>query len=194
MPAPDNRPSEFKVAAQAAFPASVRFAAGLVAADLTPFVDRKYGVDSFALVVDGQPVSIPTRIHFRSAFVLRPSLPDQARQIADCLLSRSLDGYSRQSALQRIVGLNEAWSVPYVVMLLGEYVVEIIEEIRQALPNIDLALVRELLDANPRFHSLLNARSVSYWNCFYRARFPDYATYPAAVVLRAVETLEQPRS
>lgn len=194
MPAPESCPPEFKTAAQAAFPSSVRNAVDLVVDDLAPFADVRYEVSSFDLVVGGQKVSIPRRIHFRSTLILSRSLPEQAVRIADCLLSRSTDGFSRQSALQRIVGLNEVWSVPYVVTLLGEYVVEVIEEIQHSLPDINLALVREFLSENPQFHSLLNARSVSYWNCYYRSRFPDYATYPAAVVLRAVETLTPPRS
>jgi hypothetical protein len=188
MSAPSHCPPAFKSAAQAAFPAALNHGAGGAADALVPFVDMDYGVSSFDVLVKGEQVSIPTRIHFRSTLPLHDSLPEQTERIADCLLSRGTDGLLRHSALRRIVGLNEVWSMPYVLTLLGEYVVEIVEQIQQSLPEINLALAREFLSENPRFHSLLKARSVSYWDCYYRSRFPDYATYPAAVVFQAVET------
>jgi hypothetical protein len=181
-------PREFRDTAQRAFPGSLCNASVSVADWLVPLVDMNYGVRTFDVTVEGEQVFIPVRIHFRSEPQQHHLEPERSGPMADCLLSRSTDGYLRHSALRRIVSLNQPWSVPYVVFLLGEYVVEIAEEIQRMLPNMDVALIREFLRANPRFHALINARCASYWNCYYRWRFPEFSAYPAAIVLRAVET------
>ena len=75
--------------------------------------------------------------------------------------------------------------VPYVVRLLGEYVVEIstlILERLTAQSSFTWPAYREFVRANSAFMALTEQRAVSYWGCYYRG---DLARdeYPALVAL-----------
>ena len=41
------------------------------------------------------------------------------------LHSRHTDGYVKQANIERCLGIDEAWVIPFGVRLLGEYVVEL---------------------------------------------------------------------
>jgi hypothetical protein len=81
-----------------------------------------------------------------------------------CLYTRHHDGYVRQRNLDQVVSAPEAWVVPYVVQLVGEYVVEIIEVIAAALPQLTVrgspqrALYGRFAADNPAFIDLTAAR------------------------------------
>lgn len=95
----------------------------------------------------------------------------QQRQIALCMLTRSADGFARQAALREVLHINEPWSIPFVIALIGEYVVEIIDDVYAALPDLE--------KANPAFYKLTCDRVVSYWDLYYRRQFPrsDYVGF-----------------
>ena len=67
--------------------------------------------------------------------------------------------------------------VPYVVQLIGEYVIEIL---RVAEANIDIfgrPIYREFVATNPIFMSLTRARVISYWNEYHRRQVADFEKY-----------------
>lgn len=53
------------------------------------------------------------------------------------LYTRHHDGFVRQRHVQQAIGSPHAWLVPIVVKLVGEYVIEIILAIRDALSDLD---------------------------------------------------------
>jgi hypothetical protein len=81
---------------------------------------------------------------------------------------------------------------PYVARLVGEYVLEIVELIRERLGDLDddrapLAVAYgAFAAANPEFLELTRQHAISDWNCYYRRRYP-YAAYPAFAVVAAME-------
>jgi hypothetical protein len=84
-----------------------------------------------AITVLGERVEIPYRIH-------NPAPPTnfapEGSQVAvdiDCLYTRHHDGFVRQMALQRVLASDETWTMPFVLQLLGEYVIEICENIHR---------------------------------------------------------------
>lgn len=97
----------------------------------------------------------------------------------DCLLTRHHDGYERMAALRDVLGVNQPWTMPYVVQLLGEYVVEIIKLIETSFSRIDARLLRDYLLENPEHLRLTRARVASYWDCYYRQgiKRDDYAGF-----------------
>lgn len=82
--------------------------------------------------------------------------------------------------------------MPFVLQLLGEYVIEICEDIeRFAGTRLDerpvwAAHVREFRDENADFVALTRQRAMSYWECYHRHRHPSPASYPG---LRAIDLL-----
>jgi hypothetical protein len=139
-------------------------------------VDRSYSSSSFAVQVEGETRMIPERIHFSMPIFDAAILSGQAREIAHCLLSRSTDGYARKRAVPGVLSINQPWSVPFVVRLIGEYVVEILDEIERNLELADRDILTKFLDENPAFRRTTAARVASYWDAYYRHSHParDY--------------------
>jgi hypothetical protein len=143
-----------------------------------------------SLVVDGEPVVIPYRVYnpARSAhYASGLSRTEQAGTAA--IYSRHHDGLIRQRALGTLLDFDEPWTAPFVVQLLGEYVIQICADIekftrtalpaRPAMQNSLPAFLRQ----NPCFAELTRQRAVSYWSCHYRAQHPPPDTYPALTAL-----------
>lgn len=145
---------------------------------------------SFSAVVQGQQVTIPGRLYNDepSADTVTTLSPRQ-RQLLHCLYSRHCDGRARQRHLEKIIGSTDPWVVPFVLQLVGEYVLEILVTIREELPGLatpgtheQLAYGRFILD-NPAFFDRTQRRVVSYWNCYYRAAYTSFRNYPGCTVL-----------
>jgi hypothetical protein len=142
------------------------------------------------LVVAGEPVVIPKRVY-------NPELPvRQATGLARleaavtaAIYSRHHDGYVRRRQLGTLLDAGEPWAAPFIVQLLGEYVIEIHRDIeafaRTVLPARPPA--RESLSAflrdNPGFGVLTGQRATSYWSCYHRGLHASQDTYPALAAL-----------
>ena len=110
--------------------------------------------------------------------------PTLERDVYACLYTRHHNGYVRQRHLRSIVGISHPWVVPFVVQLIGEYVLEIVADIREGLSDLDVpgssqrAQYAVFVAANPGFLDLTSSRVVSYWNCYYRFEYPQLSEYP----------------
>jgi len=114
--------------------------------------------------------------------------------ILHCLYSRHCDGRIRQRHLEQIMGLEEAWVVPFVVQLVGEYVVQILEVIYRGLPGLGApgsaqrGLYGEFIARNPAFFARTERRVVSYWSCYYRREYPVFGAYPGSSLVEELRT------
>ena len=119
--------------------------------------------------------------------------PVQRLQLA-CLYTRHHDGYVRQRHLRQIIRCTEPWAVPFVVQLLGEYVLEILNDLAEGLgdlgvPDSDLRRVYgRFVVENPEFFARTERRVVSYYSCYHWWRYADFSTYPPAALLEALRT------
>ncbi|MDX3522676.1 hypothetical protein [Streptomyces scabiei] len=145
---------------------------------------------SFSVVVAGRQVSIPGRLyHDEPPAEAVASLSPRQRQLLHCLYSRHCDGVVRQRHLEKIVGSTDPWVVPFVVQLVGEYVVEILVVIRDGLRDLGtpgtrghLAYGQFVVD-NPAFFARTQRRVVSYWNCCHRGAYASFQGYPGCTLL-----------
>jgi hypothetical protein len=114
--------------------------------------------------------------------------------ILRCLYTRHHDGFVRQRAVEGLLQAKQPWVVPFVVRLVGEYVLEIVETIAAGLDLSDAGtrqLYGEFVATNPAFMMLTRQRATSYWSVYYRDRFPVlrptgsdlWETYPAFTLL-----------
>jgi len=167
--------------------------------------------DSFSVVVDGAAVSIPYRIYNdHPGNVAFETLSDDQHTMLHCIYSRHHNGHVRQAHIERVLGVDQTWVVPYVVRLLGEYVIEIVDVIYEALATApNLATYRRFAAENPEFLRRTAAQATSYWNCYYREhgrrpdeheienpnqlnpdyryrRFQEFVDYPAAGALALI--------
>lgn len=129
-------PKPFAEAALRAFPWSCRVIAEGALNTLAPFVDDDYRRGSIPLEVQGQQILVPKRLHFVAVQQLN-EVAAGAMPAVQCLLSRSTDGHIRQAALKRLRQVADPWAVPFIVLSAGQYVIEIVKDLQEALPGLD---------------------------------------------------------
>lgn len=146
------------------------------------------------LVVAGETVTIPSRIYnAEPPPEYAASLSPQRAVVLACIYSRHHDGHVRQRSIPIMLSSDEPWVVPFVVQMLGEYVIEICADIERftftVLPRRP-AMRRTFsafLATNASFARLTEQRATSYWSCYYRRQHPSRDTYPGLVTLHALQ-------
>jgi hypothetical protein len=141
--------------------------------------------------VQGELLSAPYRVYYQPV-TLRAVIAGstgEARSLALCLGTRHYDGYVREECLREIVAMDRPWVVPFVVQLIGEYVIEIVQVIAATIPAVNAGRFSEFTRENPEFMATTRRRATSYWDCYYRGRFPKLQTYPAIAALDAIEQI-----
>ena len=124
--------------------------------------------ESFSVLVGAEVLTLPCRIHNDPAFIHIDSLTTLQKELVDCLLTRHSSGYIREQHLQRIILSRNIWVAPFVIKLVGEYVIEILQVVQRNLQNLDKSIYGSFLRANPEFFATTERRVISYWNCYYR--------------------------
>ncbi|WP_431964303.1 hypothetical protein [Nocardia sp. bgisy134] len=176
----------------AAFPAALADDVRVVAQGLPP---ARYPVLSrgFNVLVEGEHLAIPYRLCTPApSDDTTAQLSATQTKILHCLYSRHSDGYVRQHHLNQIIGATDPWIVPFVIKLVGEYVVDIVIDIKRGLTDVvtvDTAqheAYGRFAAANPDFLHLTSQRVASYWRCYYRNRYP-HRYYPGRIVLNELQ-------
>jgi hypothetical protein len=139
------------------------------------------------VIVGGERVAIPMRIYYpEPPAAAVAALSERQRVIFGCLYTRHNDGHVRERSLVSVIGSDHPWVAPFVVQLVGEYVIEIVRIIaahRDRLERPDIvAFVRE----NPAFLELTRQRMTSYWNCYFRRSCPHLTQHVGHHVMEAL--------
>jgi len=172
---------------EAAFPAEMREHA-LTALETFPEPEHPPW-DKFSVKVSGQTVVIPYRLYHSPTLISSEHLTDLQSNLVDCLLTRHHNGFIRQQHLARIIHSRHLWVPPFVVQLLGEYVVEVIAVIFDNLNDLDRSLYRSFLLENPDFLAQTSQRVSSYWHCYYRDQNrKDYAGFKVLEYFKSLAT------
>lgn len=179
-------PKAFEEAVRRAFPFGVASLANVAASELSPFLDGAYRQGSEVIDVTGQRIAIPRRLHF-VGLSAGGNMLSQLNLAARCLITRATDGRLRQRAVRSIISDQSVWVAPFVLMLLGEYVVEIVEDIRDALPVLDQSVYAHLVRDNRQTVQRLRARATSYWDAYHREQYLQKRDYPGLQALHEME-------
>lgn len=142
------------------------------------------------IVVDGAKLVIPYRQY---DLPLSPSgLDPEARLVWLAWFTRSNDGEVRHAAVRGLFERPTAWVAPFIVQLLGEYVIEISTDIAEFVDTTVTSdpawteVFRNFWAQNPGFIELSRARASSYWNEYHRNQVSKQADFPS---LRTLTTL-----
>jgi hypothetical protein len=186
-----NYPRVVAEALAAAFPAAIRESAVRVVSILPPSESPPHAGSTVR--VGNETLEIPSRIYHREVLAeVEDSLGEVERVVLACLFTRHYHGHVRQRHLGRVIDRAEPWVVPFVVQLIGEYVVEIAVEIRERLGDLDVVgsarrkQYGEFARANAPFVDLTARRVVSYWNEYYRDRYPTLDEYPGSALIASL--------
>jgi len=140
---------------------------------------------------DGRLLRIPVRTYYhREQLLACTRLAGDAGVLALCLGTRHHDGHLREACLRQLLLQERAWTAPFVVHLCGEYVLQIVEAIEVALPAWNADALARYLRENCAYVATLERRAVSYWNCYYRRRFPEWEDYPGSRAMAALRALQ----
>jgi hypothetical protein len=145
------------------------------------------------VTVREQRLRIPYRIYENPPPGKVDNLSELARTVLHCLLTRHHDGCVRQQHAEMVISTDADWVAPFIVALVGEYVVEIVDAVRAALAELDTPgswqrrQYGRFAADNPGFMSLTRQRAVSYWDCYYRQEYPTFSRYPAGLVLASLQ-------
>lgn len=121
----------------------------------------------FVVQAEGQSVLIPERLNFVSDD-LQLAESDDAWPFARALQTRSNDGFQRQRAARDLLADLQPWGAPFVVSLIGEYIVEILEDVAVALTPETTRTLGTFISHNKTYWQTTKRRVMSYWNEYYR--------------------------
>jgi len=190
----------FKETLMNSFPASVREEIKAIEGSID--LSAKYqSYQPFEISVEMNALVIPMRIYTNESQLdeLR-GLSEIQKEIIYCYFSRHCDGFVRARCLKGIIQSNNLFVIPYIVQLLGEYVIEIIEFIYENREQINSSNLIAYINENPRHYEVTRQRVYSYWDCFYRGEYPkykprvkfkgkDYRDYPGIKMVKYINTL-----
>lgn len=153
-----------------AFPVKYRTEALTAGDAVARLLAPRQWTERFPVQVEAQRVLVPTRLHF---FPDRLSLTksDEAWQFARALQTRSNDGFERQRAAADLLADLRPWGTPFIVALIGEYIVEILDDIAAAMTPELARTLGAFIVGNEAYWNTTKQRVVSYWNVYYRARW-----------------------
>jgi hypothetical protein len=172
-----------------AFPSRLRAAVRDVVASVT-IGEWHPPSEAFIVNVEGEALLIPYRVYYDPDLLRRRirDLQAAARVIVLCLGTRHYDGYLRQECLRELVKNEAPWLTPYVLQLAGEYVVEITEDVANAIGEYNPSMLRAFALENSAYLATLGRRMTSYWSCYHRHAFPERHSYPGAKVLAVLDS------
>jgi hypothetical protein len=81
----------------------------------------------------------------------------------------------RQRRLELLYNKTEYFEVAFIVQLLGEYVIEILEVIDKLINEKNLDLYVRFINENQKYWQQTESRVTSYWDAYYRR--PQFPTY-----------------
>ena len=129
--------------------------------------------DCFSVFIEDEILRIPYRIYekpygtdFESVFKI--FLSRNEFLILNCLFSRHHNGFVRQKSLKNLISSNEYWITPFIFQFLGEYLIQILDEIEKNLNEHLLQNLVNFSNENEDYFNLTKQRLISYWNCYYR--------------------------
>ena len=126
----------------------------------------------------GENISFPYRIYYLEKIEFNENFSEDQKLIHHCIFSRSCDGFIREKHIKAILETDfPTWSIPYILKVSDEYVVEIIELIYEMLRTKNTEKIKAIAAHNLHMFLYSHDRMISYWNEFYRNSYPEYKNY-----------------
>ena len=147
--------------------------------------------ETYSIKVGAETLLIPYRVYHDPALIVQTRLTPLQVELFDCLLTRHHSGFVREKHLKKIISSDQEWIPAFVVQLVGEYVIEILETIRNNLHCLNRTLYQRFLKENPKFLALTKQRVWSYWNCYHRNQPTDH--YAALEIMELLDNLTTER-
>lgn len=145
---------------------------------------------SFCVKLNSEELSIPYRLYFHEPSAEKEKLlTGKQKAILNCIYTKHDNGYIREKHLEQLGQNHEywVWVTPFTFQLLGEYVIEIVELLKKQLDDNKLENYKRLAIENPEYFQKTESRMVSYWNEYYRYRFPELKFHPGKFIFDKIK-------
>ena len=129
-------------------------------------------IERFSVQVDFQTVFIPMRLHISPDWLVSTETAE-VRCFVNALETRSNDGFERQRAARKLLENLRPWGAPFILALIGEYVVEILQDISNIMTHEGEQELSSFIRNNELFWNTIKQRVMSYWNVYYRSNSRD---------------------
>jgi hypothetical protein len=141
--------------------------------------------------VAGEPVVVPPRVYNPEPCPhVVAGMSHVESVVTAAIYSRHHDGLVRQRHLGTLLDADEPWTAPFIVQLLGEYVIDTAATSsgshgRRSQPgrHCRRACRPSSVRTAASFTTLTRQRAISYWSCYHRGQHPSRDTYPALAAL-----------
>jgi hypothetical protein len=131
-----------------AFPTAVRQDALIALAEFLEF-PKEVNWQTFVVRLAGEEVSIPVRVYHDPELIDTLRLSALQKELVDCLLTRHHNDFVRQRHLERIICSDNIWIPPFVIQLIGEYVIDILRIIQHHQSDLNLSIYEHFVRSNP---------------------------------------------
>ncbi|WP_299674354.1 hypothetical protein [uncultured Dokdonia sp.] len=133
-------------------------------------VDSKHNAHwGYEFNIENNPIEMPSRIYWEEHRLMKPkTLSQTSKTILACILTRHHNGYIREKYLIQIIDSNEYWTVPFLVQLLGEYVIEILDLVWYNFDTVNSNHLVEFILENQLYWYKTKQRITSYWDCYHK--------------------------
>jgi len=140
------------------------------------------------LVLNNEILFIPYRIYFNEP---KPEfenlLTENQKDILNCIYLRHHNGYLREKRLKLLSENSDKWSTPYIFQLIGEYIYELLPIIDKKINDKNLNYYIKLKNDNPRYWQQTKSRMISYWNVYYRDKYPKLEEYLGVKIINRIK-------
>jgi hypothetical protein len=130
-------------------------------------------------------LQIPYRIYNKPLTMTQiNSFTHHQQLMLSCVFTRHHNGFVRHEMVKNIMKIypilkDKDFIIPYIFLLLGEYVTEICEELYTYFES-NKGVINKFIQENKELTSLTYQRCVSYWNEYYRkSKYSNFHEYPA---------------
>lgn len=151
-------------------------------------VDNLIHPTELTIKLNGEQLTIPYRLYFDEPDIdSEKNLTDRQKTILNCIFLRHHDGYLRERRLKKLVNKEKKWIIPFTIQLLGEYVYEILEVLDEHINENTIDDYHSFTVENPRYWHQTESRMISYWNEYYRWKFPKLKEYLGTELVKRIK-------
>ncbi|MGG9962843.1 hypothetical protein [Ferruginibacter sp. SUN106] len=123
-------------------------------------------------------LKIPERIYFNiPPEDKEKELTDLQKDILNCLYLKHHNGFVRQKRLKLLSGKNDDFVVAFKFDLLGDYVIEIVEDLQKHITRDSIDSFVKFATENEKYFSRTESRMTSFWSAHYRWKFEKLKYY-----------------
>ena len=141
--------------------------------------------------VNGEQLTIPCRLYFDEPDIdSENNLTERQKVILNCIYLRHHNGYLRERRLKKLVDMTEKWIIPFTIQLLGEYVFEILEVLNIQINEKTIGNYYSFVEENSKYWQQTESRMISYWNEYYRGKFPKLKEYLGTALVKRIKKTE----